>query len=249
LLTGKPPPEAGPRDVRSCTVTANRRSPAWNRGSCSPAQVAAGAILAGLVWKCFERVEAVLNDKTKSQVAAWLLDVKLGDKAVPWYEALTDIFYRLFGKRHISHLCVWRSVQLTATTFCLPALFVMLTNTQPNDLYSVTISSLTLFLFVSLPTYLSLLQTRLILWLLEHLRGFEQLYTLLLDFVMKLSIFIAAMKLTMPLVSPFANAITTRSRAAAFELFEPLCRSRVINCAGLCHVDLALALCYLRGSP
>jgi hypothetical protein len=32
----------------------------------------AGGVLAGIVWKFFERVEAVLNDDTKLEIAVWL---------------------------------------------------------------------------------------------------------------------------------------------------------------------------------
>jgi hypothetical protein len=39
-----------------------------------PAQLAAGGVLAGTVWKFFERVEAVLNDSTKFEIAVWSLD-------------------------------------------------------------------------------------------------------------------------------------------------------------------------------
>jgi hypothetical protein len=38
-----------------------------------PGQLAAGGILAGIVWKFFERVEAVLTDDTKLEIAVWLL--------------------------------------------------------------------------------------------------------------------------------------------------------------------------------
>jgi hypothetical protein len=38
-----------------------------------PGQLVAGAALAGIVWKFFERVEAVLTDETKFEIAVWLL--------------------------------------------------------------------------------------------------------------------------------------------------------------------------------
>jgi hypothetical protein len=42
-----------------------------------PGQLVAGATLAGFVWKFFERVEAVLNDDTKLEIADWLKSTKL----------------------------------------------------------------------------------------------------------------------------------------------------------------------------
>lgn len=38
-----------------------------------PGQLAAGGVLAGIVWKFFERVEAVLTADTKLEIAVWLL--------------------------------------------------------------------------------------------------------------------------------------------------------------------------------
>jgi len=38
-----------------------------------PRQLAAGGVLAGIVWKFFERVESVLTEDTKLEIAVWLL--------------------------------------------------------------------------------------------------------------------------------------------------------------------------------
>jgi len=38
-----------------------------------PGQLAAGEVLAGIVWKFFERVESVLTDQTKMEIAVWLV--------------------------------------------------------------------------------------------------------------------------------------------------------------------------------
>src|SRR5580704_16369721 len=41
-----------------------------------PGQLIAGGVLATIVWKFFERVEAVLTDETKFEIAVWLLTTK-----------------------------------------------------------------------------------------------------------------------------------------------------------------------------
>jgi hypothetical protein len=51
-----------------------------------PGQLAAGGVLAGIMWKFFERVEAVLKDDTKLEIAVWLLGVKVGPKVQRLYE-------------------------------------------------------------------------------------------------------------------------------------------------------------------
>jgi hypothetical protein len=37
-----------------------------------PGQLVAGSVLAGIVWKFFERVEAALTDETKDDISKWL---------------------------------------------------------------------------------------------------------------------------------------------------------------------------------
>jgi len=38
-----------------------------------PGQLVAGGALAGVVWKFFDKVEAVLTDQTKFEIAVWLV--------------------------------------------------------------------------------------------------------------------------------------------------------------------------------
>lgn len=70
--------------------------------SSPPGQLVAGGVLAGIVWKFFERVEAVLNENTKLEIAVWLLGVKIGRNLEPWPETFAKLFDRVFGfeRRH-----------------------------------------------------------------------------------------------------------------------------------------------------
>jgi hypothetical protein len=72
-------------------------------------QVIAGVLLAGVVWKLFERVEAVLTDNTKLEIAVWLLRVNVGQRVEPWPETFAKLFDRVFGQNHLSWRCFWRS--------------------------------------------------------------------------------------------------------------------------------------------
>src|ERR1700693_1618744 len=78
-----------------------------------PGQLVAGGVLAGIVWKFFERVEAVLNDHTKLEIAVWLLGVKVGGKVETWPDTFAKVFDRVFGERHLSWRCFWRSATVT----------------------------------------------------------------------------------------------------------------------------------------
>src|ERR1035437_7604901 len=75
-----------------------------------PGQLAAGGVLAGIVWKFFERVEAVLKDDTKREIAVWLLGrKKVGPKVQPWPDTFAKVFDRVFGTKHLSLKCFLRS--------------------------------------------------------------------------------------------------------------------------------------------
>jgi hypothetical protein len=67
----------------------------------------AGAVLAGIVWKFFERVEAVLTEQTKLEIARWLRVTSFSsgiitDAAATWPRTFAAMFDRLFGKKHLS---------------------------------------------------------------------------------------------------------------------------------------------------
>lgn len=79
-----------------------------------PGQLAAGGVLAGIVWKFFERVGGVLNDKTNREIGRWIR-VKsfetgvIADEAVNWPDTFADMVDRVFGERLISWQCFLRS--------------------------------------------------------------------------------------------------------------------------------------------
>ena len=58
-------------------------------------QLAAGGVLAGSVWKFFERVESVLEETTKFEIAVWLVGVQIGQTAKPWSDTFANIFDRV----------------------------------------------------------------------------------------------------------------------------------------------------------
>jgi hypothetical protein len=51
-------------------------------------QLAAGGVLAGIVWKFFERVENLLSEQTKLEIAVWLLQSASSSEAAQWQERL-----------------------------------------------------------------------------------------------------------------------------------------------------------------
>src|SRR6266481_412176 len=83
------------------------------------APFAAGVALFGVVWGFFKGVESVLNDDTKLEIAVWLLGVKVGQKVEPWPATFANVFDRVFGKKHLSWRCFFRSAIVSCITLTL----------------------------------------------------------------------------------------------------------------------------------
>lgn len=127
----------------------------------------AGAVLAGLVWKFFERVEAVLTENTKLEVAVWLLGVKpLGPKIEPWPTTFTKLFYNVFGRHLFSSKSILASV--IATTCMLILLIPLLGPPSPGaNIFKHFIALFPLLLATNIvPDFISIGASRLFLSLL-----------------------------------------------------------------------------------
>ena len=131
-----------------------------------PGQLAAGGVLAGIVWKFFERVEAVLTDQTKLEIAVWLVGVKVGQKVEPWPNTFAKLFDRVFGKTHLSWNCVRRST--LNFTFWAVVLFLWLRPlTSPHGATQSALQAFALAWCLDLfPAYLIVLQTLFFMHLL-----------------------------------------------------------------------------------
>jgi hypothetical protein len=156
-----------------------------------PGQLIAGAALAGIVWKFFERVEAVLTDQTKFEIAVWLVGVNVGKTVEPWPDTFAKMFDRVFGTKHLSWRCFMRSC-LTSYACFLLALIIMTAIRQESFAFQflqIQFSRFLLFLaplFVTVfPDYLSLLETRFLLRVMQRYRYFS-----LWTFILVLDIFL-----------------------------------------------------------
>jgi hypothetical protein len=130
-----------------------------------PGQLAAGGVLAGIVWKFFERVEAVLTDQTKLEIAVWLLGVKIGQKVEPWHDTFSRIFDRVFGQTHFSWSCFSRSclvsygvaaISILTSASLVPGPFHGWTVVR-NNILALALGSV---VGNVLPDFISLLETR-----------------------------------------------------------------------------------------
>ena len=131
----------------------------------------AGAVLAGFVWKFFERVEAVLTDQTKFEIAVWLLGIRLKPTLQSWPDTCLVLVNRVFGPKHFSIKCVWRS--FLAST-CVGFGWMLMVSYYPFSVRGVREafeSIVRVNFFNVIPDYISLLETRLILRFIQRHRS------------------------------------------------------------------------------
>src|SRR5258708_4170417 len=84
-----------------------------------PGQVVAGGVLAGIVWKFFGRVENVLNEDTKLEIAVWLLGVRTAARGQSAPQSFISLADRMFGERKISWRSLWRSCLATYASIAI----------------------------------------------------------------------------------------------------------------------------------
>jgi hypothetical protein len=144
--------------------------------------IAAGAVLAGIVWKFFERVEAVLAEQTKFEIAVWLVGVEIGQRIEPWPETFAKMFDRVFGKQHLSWACFWRSV-IYSYALAICGLLLAFHEQKQHLSRKFTFGFiLTAMISNAVPDYLSLLKNRLILgFMIRRVNGLVWIAGIVVD--------------------------------------------------------------------
>lgn len=136
-----------------------------------PGEFVTGVVLAGVVWKFFGRVESVLSDSTKFEIAVWLVGVDVGRALQCWPQTLAQLFDRVFGRRYFSWRCFSRSCVASFGSFVIGLLVsAARDDARPELALSLLEEVRAFFWFAAFvvpisigPDYLSLLKTRLIL--------------------------------------------------------------------------------------
>ena len=163
------------------------------------------AIVAGSVLGVFELGERFASQRAKDALSKWLLtfDVR---KAGVLPEETRELFEGIFGERHFSLKCFFRSVafSLGAMTFITILRFVITPKdvlfevSGPNALIGLTFEFLALWLFWSIIIdYLSLFKTRVILRIMIRIqvRPLIAIAILVMDFYLYFILFIVGFTL------------------------------------------------------
>ncbi len=152
------------------------------------------AAAAGFVWGVFDKLEGVLSKHSKQSLHRWLVNYQGKAVTVRWSVILTQLFDSLFGKKHLSFRCFFRSsiASLIVIFFLLlvtisrnPQLLGFITSTVKAGMHTrVKWLYVSWFLATLIPDYISLLKTRLLLAWMRKVPGKFTVLLLLLDFIL-----------------------------------------------------------------
>jgi len=194
-----------------------------------PGQIAAGGVLAGIVWKFFERVEAVLTDQTKFEIAVWLVGVKpFGPKIQPWPDTFAKVFDKVFGKQHLSLKCFVRSAVIS---FAFASSIFLVKPPLPSVPLAYVLWPMAGVIVISnlLPDYISLLETRVVLRVMcRNNNAFWWMCLILFDAFVTLYIAVAGTQAAMLTCSFRDPAVDSAfmawflSKVLTFQYFGPI---------------------------
>lgn len=144
----------------------------------------------GIFW-LFEKAEDNISEDTKIAISLWLLGLKMPESLPSWFATFAAVFDRIFGKRHLSWRCFYRSCFASLLSvsmlelICLSRIFGEGIGGNIGN-YSREISLVAVFAiyFNFLPDYVSLLETRyMIRWLIKSNSTMQKLFPIFIDFM------------------------------------------------------------------
>ena len=135
-----------------------------------PGQLATGTVLGGIVIAWFKRVGDLLRDDTNKEIARWIKvrgveTALVADDAENWPGTFAKVFDRVFGEKHLSWKCFWRSCVASSVAFVIAYVAgYLLTQRTPGHVLEGLFYVLPYALIATLlPDYLSLLESRTLL--------------------------------------------------------------------------------------
>jgi hypothetical protein len=129
------------------------------------------AVVTGGVWKLFDRIEKVASQEAKENASQWLLQLKMEDHFTNWANTFSEAFDNIFGARHFSWRCFYRSAIASLIAVIVVTLFWGYIRTEEflsfvgdsdffEDLFFIFLVTAILNM---LPDYISLLESRYII--------------------------------------------------------------------------------------
>jgi hypothetical protein len=174
---------------------AERATDAKHLLAATAAHFAIGGGLFYGVLKFFEAIENRLSVDTKLEIAVWLLDLQPAEALERWPSTFLKLFNVVFGERHISWKCFWRSwLASVITTAAVLVSGAAIKGLEVQSYYGpvpyqtvIIIGILCSTIGNFLPDYLSLWKTRYLLnQSLKQTSILEQIISLIADFFLSI---------------------------------------------------------------
>ncbi len=144
-------------------------------------------VLSWGTYRMFKEADTYLLRSKKKELVKWLLGTKDSKNSI--INPFLDIFDRLFSKKHFSLRCFLMSILFSISIFSLTYLIyykINYNNVPDFDLAGIDILKDILpfiIVFTIIPDYLSLLETRFILGIMDKTEGImKKIFLLILDF-------------------------------------------------------------------
>ena len=120
------------------------------------------------LWFLFEKAEKAVSGEARTRVSQWLLNLEPAASIRTWPESFARVFDQIFGSRHFSVRCFYRSslaslAAVAVITLLIMALLPSLAIIQPGDGFILRpyLGQIGLLVMINLlADYLSLLETR-----------------------------------------------------------------------------------------
>ncbi len=117
----------------------------------------------------FSWVESLLKNATKSEIAGWLIGVEIGKKVDGWPGTFVRVFDQVFGEKHLSWKCFWRSCTASLGATLLAGVLTYVTRRRSSSTHSAdyvyqhVYDVASVFIANVLPDYFAYFLTRLAL--------------------------------------------------------------------------------------
>ena len=167
-----------------------------------PIFIAAWAGAISFVWVLFDRAEKVTSPEAKEAASRWLRNLSV-DLPERWPSQFALLFDRIFGERHLSFKCFFRSCIASAISVAI--LFLIYISIHYREFSSYTDSDKTVMLLAIgslmailnfVPDYISLLETRIIIkWMSRAHKSSRLAIFFVFDFIITGLIIIVALSI------------------------------------------------------
>jgi len=96
-------------------------------------------LFCAFIYKFFEKGDDLINDNAKRQLKRWILNLKAPEKMQNWPTMFAHWFDRVFGEKHLSWKCFFRSC---LAFFAAVLLVTLVWDLRPPKILEITICDL-----------------------------------------------------------------------------------------------------------